>query len=79
MDLRGYEVWSDATFNWNERGTEGAAFIIQQGLSGLPLPPALSDETLSRLAAFELLTGVPDPRLAQWQAEHQAQAGAAQR
>jgi len=74
MNMRGYEVWSDNDFAWNERGTEGAALIIQQGLSGLPLPPALSDETLSRLAAFELLTGVADPRLAQWETEHESAA-----
>jgi hypothetical protein len=66
MNLRGYGVWSDHSMPWNERGTEGAAFIIQQGLSERPLPPALSDEHHSRLAAFEFLTGVPDPRLAAW-------------
>jgi hypothetical protein len=72
MDLRGYEVWSDSDVSWNKRGTEGAAFIIQQGLGGLPLPPVLSGEHLSRLAGFELLTGVPDPRLALWTAKHHA-------
>ncbi len=68
MDLRGYTVWSDHDVPWNERGIEGVAFIIQQGLGGLPLPPALSDEQLSRLDAFEFLTGSPDPRLAEWEA-----------
>ena len=72
MELRGYEVWSDNDVAWNKRGVEGAALIIQQGLGGLPLPPALSDETLSRLAAFQLLTGLPDPRLTQWEIDHRS-------
>ncbi len=64
MELRGFTVWSDHTVPWNQRGVEGAAFVIQQGLGGLPLPPVLSDELVSRLDAFRLLTGFPDPRLA---------------
>ena len=70
MALRGYDVWSDQSVAWNERGTEGAAWIIQQGLSGAPLPPVLSEDQLSRLAAFEMLTGVPDTRLAVWRTTH---------
>ena len=66
MEMRGYEVWNDKSVPWNERGMEGVAFIIQQGLSGLPLPPVLSAEQRSRLTAFEYLTGDPDPRLEQW-------------
>ncbi len=63
MELRGYTVWSDHEVPWNQRGVEDAAFVIQQGLGGLPLPPVLSDELVSRLDAFQLLTGFPDPRL----------------
>lgn len=63
MEMRGYDVWNDKSVPWRERGMEGAAVIIQQGVNGLPLPPALSDEAMSRLAAFQLLTGFPDPRL----------------
>ncbi|HVR31641.1 MAG TPA: hypothetical protein VMS74_02925 [Acidimicrobiia bacterium] len=66
MELRGHEVWSGADTPWNERGQEGVAFVIQQGLSDVPLAPALSDEALSRVAAFELLTGQPAPRLVRW-------------
>lgn len=66
MELRGHEVWSGADTPWNERGQEGVAFVIQQGLSEVPLAPALSEEALSRMAAFELLTGQLAPRLERW-------------
>lgn len=68
MALRGYTVWSDPAVPWDERGVEDAVFIIQQGLSGLPLPPSLGDEQLSRLAAFEFLTGFADPRIVEREA-----------
>lgn len=68
MGLRGYTTWADRNVPWNQRGMEGVAFIIQQGLSGLPLPPALSHERCSRLEAFRFLTGIPDPRLDEWTA-----------
>jgi hypothetical protein len=63
MELRGHPTWDDHSFRWNERGVEGAAFILQQGLGGPPLASIRSREIRSRLAAFELLTGRPDPRL----------------
>lgn len=63
MAARGFEVWDAPDVPWRERGREGVAFIVQQGLSGPPLPAALSPELRSRVAAFELLTGRPDPRL----------------
>ena len=66
MELRGYRNWSDYSAAWNERGVEGAAFVIQQGLAGLPLPPVLGREAVNRLVAFELLTGRPAPRLVEW-------------
>jgi hypothetical protein len=66
MEFRGHEVWSGADTPWNERGQEGVAFVIQQGLSDVPLAPALSDEARSRMAAFELLTDQPAPRLERW-------------
>lgn len=67
MRLRGYEVWSDPDRSWGERGMEGAAFIIQQGLAnGLPLPPALGAEVRSRLRAYEQLTGRLAPALVAW-------------
>ena len=71
MRLRGYEVWSGSEIPWNERGVEGVAFVIQQGLSDVPLAPALSDEARSRMDAFELLTDRPAPRLVRWMAERE--------
>ena len=66
MNLRGLEHWADRDVPWNERGTEWAAVTLQQGLKGLPLPPVLSNEAKSRLAAFELLTGGIAPVLVEW-------------
>jgi hypothetical protein len=66
MDLRGLENWADGDVPWNQRGTEWAAVVIQQGVSGLPLPPVLSNEAWSRLQSFELLTGRVAPVLVNW-------------
>jgi hypothetical protein len=66
VEYRGYEVWNDPASPWVERGIEGAAFIIQQGLVDLPLPPTLSAENHSRLVAYTILTGQPAPRLLRW-------------
>lgn len=66
MELRGYSAWSGPSVPWNQRGVEGVAFVIQQGISGPPLPPILGAEAHSRLEAFELLTGQPAPRLIEW-------------
>ena len=66
MEYRGHEFWNDAAVPWDERGVEGAAFIIQQGLVGLPLPPTLSAENHSRLVAYAILTGRLAPRLLEW-------------
>ncbi|HEX6301435.1 MAG TPA: hypothetical protein VF148_13290 [Acidimicrobiia bacterium] len=66
LELRGLEAWNDRSLPWNERGPEWAAVVIQQGLTGLPLPPDLSAETRSRLRGFEILTGQPAPILIAW-------------
>lgn len=66
MNLRGLVHWADQGVPWNERGTEWAAVTVQQGLSGLPLPPALSNEAKSRLESYELLTGEVAPALVNW-------------
>jgi hypothetical protein len=71
MVARGLEVWSDREAPWNERGIEAVAFVIQQGLSDLPMAPALGDEARSRLATFELLIGRPAPRLVRWMEAHE--------
>jgi hypothetical protein len=69
-----YSTWADKTMPWNERGVEGAALVIQQGLAGLPLPPSLSLNHKNRIEAFELLTGRPAPRLLEWCATQTTQA-----
>jgi hypothetical protein len=66
MDLRGHTVWSGKDTPWIQKGQEDLAFVIQQGLSGLPLPRTLGGEAISRLKAFELLTGRPAPRVTEW-------------
>lgn len=66
MRETGYTVWRSHEVPWNQRAVEGVAVVIQQGVSGLPLPPALGSEAIERLVAFEHLTGRPDPRLGVW-------------
>lgn len=66
MQMRGYESWSDRELPWNERGVEGAASVIERGVAGLPLPPVLGREEVSRMHAYELLTGRPAPVLVDW-------------
>jgi hypothetical protein len=75
VDFHRYSTWADPTVPWNERGIEGVALVIQQGLAGLPLPQSLSTEHRSRLAGFALLTGRPAPSFLEWcatQTEHRA-------
>jgi hypothetical protein len=69
--FRGLPTWSDKDYAWNQRGVEDAAFVIQHGLAGLPLPPALGVEAKSRLEGFEMLTGKPAPRLVEWLAHNE--------
>lgn len=67
MDLAAYETWSDRSYPWNERGVEGAAVVIQQGISGLPLAPVLSDKTKRlHVDGYQLLVGSPSPRYTVW-------------
>ena len=66
MKFRQLTVWSSGESAWNDRGLEWVAIVIQQGLSGLPLPPVLGDETISRLKAYEMLTGGIAPKLSGW-------------
>lgn len=69
MEYRGYETWSSSTVPWQERGVEGAAFILQQGVAGIALQPTLSAEWISRLVAYELLTNRLAPRLSDWMSQ----------
>lgn len=66
MRMRGYTSWSDRDLPWGERGVEGAASVIERGVAGLPLPPVLGKEEVSRLKAYELLTGRIAPVLIEW-------------
>lgn len=66
LTMRDLSNWNDPEVAWNERGTEWAAVIVQQGLSGLSLPSSLPNEFKSRMAAFELLTGTVAPVLVEW-------------
>lgn len=75
LDLRGLAEWRDRLAPWNERGVEWAAVVIQQGLTGLPLPPALSYEMVSRLEGFEILTGRVAPTLVAWVEAHEVPCG----
>ncbi len=75
MQMRGHSVWRGTEVPWNERGVEGVAFVIQQGLEGKPLPPVLSTEIVRRLEAFELLTNSPAPRLVEWMARREVPCG----
>ncbi len=66
MRMRDYESWSDRELPWIERGVEGAASVIERGVAGLPLPPVLGREEVSRMRAYEMLTGRPAPVLVDW-------------
>ncbi|MGD2061157.1 MAG: hypothetical protein PVF87_09850 [Acidimicrobiia bacterium] len=67
MDLGSYETWNDKSYPWNERGTEGAAVVIQQAISGLPLPQVLSDKTKRlHVDGYQLLVGDRSPRFTAW-------------
>lgn len=73
--FRGLPTWSDQDYEWNQRAVEDVAFVIQQGLAGLPLPAALGDEATSRLEGYEMVTGRIAPRLVEWLAKHEASCG----
>jgi hypothetical protein len=68
--FRGLATWSDRAYDRNQRGVEDLALVVQQGLAGLPLPPALGDEARSRLQGYEMMTGHIAPRLVDWLATH---------
>ena len=58
---RGLAAWSDHSVPWAQRGVEDAAFVVQQNLRDVA-PSSLASATWAdRIAAFELLTGVPSP------------------
>lgn len=56
----GLTTWDGRDVPWNQRGEEHAAFVIQQNLrdtSADPDSPVWAD----KVAAYELLTGLPSP------------------
>ena len=65
MALSGHRSWANPEDSWMDRGVEGVAFIIQQGLLTRSLAHPLSREMLWRMELFEFLTGRPPPRLEQ--------------
>ena len=54
-ELRGKASWNSPHHNWNERGVEDAAFVIQQNLTS-NVTGELSDEWQNRVHAYEFLT-----------------------
>lgn len=66
MEILDLDVWSELGTEWNERGSEHAAIVIQQGVAGLALPNALGPTRLRRLAAYEALTETVAPVLIDW-------------
>jgi len=56
-------VWYDPDVNWRNRGNERVANIIAWGLRETPLTATEIRNYSELLYRFELLTGVPSPRL----------------
>ena len=61
LEARGLTNWSDRSRPWGERGTEDAAFIVQQNLRDVAPRTTVSPTWTERIAAFELLTGSVSP------------------
>ncbi len=55
LELRGLDAWNDPSMPWMQRGTEDAAFVMQQVLQNRP--EQLTATWQERIAAFELLVG----------------------
>lgn len=56
VELRGLPAWNDPDLHWRERGTEDAAFVLQQVLM-TERPRPMSPVWQERSAAYEQLTG----------------------
>jgi hypothetical protein len=61
LEARGLTSWSDPRVPWDERGSEDAAFIIQQNLM-LIAQQAPSPTRTERIHAYELLMSLAPPR-----------------
>lgn len=55
----GLSSWNDKSDDWDDRGTEHAAFVIQQNLTAAPM--RLTNTWLERADAFEEITGLASP------------------
>jgi hypothetical protein len=60
VEARGMPTWDDRDADWNERGIEDAAFIVQQNLMAKH-PNLDTPAWKERTAAYELLTGSSSP------------------
>ena len=55
--------WYGPELPWRERGIEAVAVTVTWGLLNAPLTAAEVESSRERAGLFELLTGVPSPRL----------------
>ena len=55
----GLASWNDKSDEWNDRGTEHAAFAIQQNLTAAP--PRMTRTWTERAEAYQMLTGLASP------------------
>jgi hypothetical protein len=60
LKARGLTVWTGGDVPWEQRGTEDAAFIVQQNLRGINIAPSSATWT-ERMQAYAILTGSPSP------------------
>jgi hypothetical protein len=63
LERLGLTTWSSPDVPWSERGAEQAAMTISFGLAERPLDAFGASVHADSLAAYELLTGRPSPRL----------------
>lgn len=60
MIERELETWNDHGYEWNKRGVEDAAFVVQQNLTMTKVRTS-SRTWQERISAYELLTGQTSP------------------
>jgi hypothetical protein len=60
LQIRNKSSWNSPQLDWNERGVEDAAFVIQQNLM-TNITGELDEEWNSRATAYEFLTGRTSP------------------
>ncbi len=68
MEHVGAEVWANASTPHHERGIEIVANVIADGVRGAPISARLTDVYAEHLELFELVTGMPSPRLVEYSA-----------